>query len=172
MSTNSRSPQQVECDPEDPAEHFLWALCQVPWGQEMQSMPPHMARILSSHLVEVGFAHTAWLAGLADENGFIHVDQLPKQKKKLQMPHRGQQSYLNGLARWVPVETEDPEPVCLPDVSTMTVAEQQLMINELRDLGRLEDPSPDLGPLAQITSFEQVKYASDHITTATEVTGD
>lgn len=147
MAANDRFLQQSDCDPEDPEEHFAWGLTQMPLGMNAQTMPPNTARVMSAHLYELGFRHHPEL-----------------QKKKLQMPHRGQQHWLNAMARWVPIDEHEPDPVMLPDVTEMTVHEQELMIQELKNIGRIQDPDPDLGPLATATTLEEILRGSDEHT--------
>jgi len=153
MATSKRFPQQSDCDMADPEEHFFWALTQIPYGpHNSQPIQPSIARTISKHLHECGFRHFPSL-----------------QKKKLQMPHRGQQHYLNASAVWVPIDTEDPEPVRLPDVRSMTTHEKQLMVEELKNIDFLKDPPEDLGKVAKRVSYSD--FPSKRVKKASEVTG-
>lgn len=150
MTTSKRFPRQEDCDMTDPEEHFFWALTQIPMGpHNNQPIQPSIARTISKHLHECGFRH------------------FPKlQTKKQQMPHRGQQHYLNGSAVWVDINAEDPEPVHLPDVRSMTTHEKQLMVEELENIGFIKEPQKDLGKTAEIVKFSdivptKIKKASD-----------
>lgn len=131
---------QADCDPTKPEEHLLWALNQIQMGNEMIPIPPNIAKTMSKHLYELGFRHHPRL-----------------QTKKLQLPHRGQQHYMNGLARWVPMDAPEPDPVVLPDVRKMTTHEQELIETELRAIGKIVDPPPRRGILAEETSFAEVR---------------
>ncbi len=138
-----RLPTQDDCDPRKSDEALLWALAQIPMNRENTQpllMQENICRAISKHLHECGFRH------------------IPKlQTLKMQMPHRGQQHQLNGVARWVPMDAEEPEPVELPDVKKLTVHEQELLINELKDVGRIEEPPPDMGRLAEVTSANALR---------------
>ena len=96
----------------------------------------------SEHLWKCGFAHRDYLEGLADENGNIHVSQLPKQIIRFQQPFRGQSSPFNNAARWVGVGDTDPEPVRIPDIRQLTDQENQAMIEQYKAAGMIPDGSP------------------------------
>jgi hypothetical protein len=156
MESKRRFTQQGDCDPADPEEHFLWALTQIQMGQyEVMPIQPNTARTISKHLHELGFRHHPKL-----------------QKKKLQMPVRGQQSAYNGLARWVPMEADEPDPMVLPDVRGMTSEEREWITQELKDVGHITDPPPDIGPVARVTSWEDLQVLSQRVTTAEAVLRD
>lgn len=153
INTKPSSPQQSDCDMSDPEEHFLWGLAQIPVGAEMMPVQQNTARNMSKHLHELGYRHHPKL-----------------QTKKLQMPVRGQQSYLNGLARWVPMDTEDPSPLMLPDVKAMTAEEREWVHQELKAVGHIEPPAEDIGPTAQVISLQDIlavrvqrETSSDHL---------
>jgi len=156
MATNNPKPAslkaQVDCDMSDPQEHLLWGLAQIPVGNEMMPIQPATARNMSKHLHELGFRHHPRL-----------------QTKKLQTPVRGQQTHLNGLARWVPMDADAPEPLMLPDIKAMTAEEREWMHQELKNVGHIQDPSPDLGPLAQVTSADELTVRVKRATTAKEL---
>ncbi|MFG1790359.1 DUF2744 domain-containing protein [Nocardia sp. NPDC049149] len=119
-----RLPTQQLCDMEKPDEHLLWALAQIAMSPtQPMLLQESIARVISKHLYECGFRH--------------HPEF---QEKKLQVPHRGQQHMLNGSAVWVPIDDDEPEPVVLPDVAAMTAHEQEHIINQLKELGRIADP--------------------------------
>lgn len=133
------NPGQSDCNMADPEEHFLWALAQIPVGTEMMPIQLNTARNMSKHLHELGFRHHPKL-----------------QTKKKQMPIRGQQTHLNSLARWVPMNAEDLDPLPLPNVGAMTSEEREWVHQELKAVGHIEDPPKDLGPLAKVTALEYV----------------
>lgn len=130
------TPQQNQCDMKDPTEHFLWGLAQIPVGNEMMPVQIATARNMSQHLHELGFRHHPKL-----------------QTKKLQLPVRGSQSNLNGLARWVPMDAEDPDPLVLPDVKAMNAEEREWVHQELKNVGHINDPKPDIGPVAKVLTL-------------------
>lgn len=83
-------PTQSQADMDDPEEHVVWALVHLPnVGGVVQVTHPMILRAWSKHLVECGFVWAPGLAELADENGMIHVSQLPAQQIKHQPPHEG-----------------------------------------------------------------------------------
>lgn len=146
-----RFPNQSNCDPTKPEEHLLWGLVQIPYSDKVtQPIQTKVARVMSQHLHELGFRH--------------HPDL---QTKKLHMPHRGQQHALNAMARWVPMDAEEDEPITLPDVRKMTRAEQELMKQELKDVGVIQDPPKHLGKTAQVTSWKAIQ--SERVVKASEV---
>jgi hypothetical protein len=127
-----------------PEEHFAWALCNVPGigpGPEGTSIPPAWAEAISKHLHELGFVFAPYLARKAGPDGTIHVDDLPKQTKKFLRPYRGDQTHYNPASQWVPMETEEPEPIMLPDVNQLTPQEREALLNQFRERGDL-DPVP------------------------------
>ncbi|WP_306365245.1 DUF2744 domain-containing protein [Nocardia sp. CC227C] len=134
-----RFPTQNQCDMGDPAQHLLWALAQVPMSRtQPMLLQESIARVMSKHLYECGFRHHPEL-----------------QEKKLQLPHRGQQHMLNGSARWVSIDEVEPDPVVLPDMSAMTVHEQEHVINQLKQLGRIEEPATPRS-VAETTNLRSV----------------
>ena len=131
-------PTQDTANMDDPTEHVLWALRNMPAfaGAGMVTHPGFL-RAWSEHLWQCGFRHVDWLAGLADENGMIHVSKLPKQSLKFQLPMRGPRHGYNNAARWVTVNTPDPEPIHLPDIRHLTIQENEAMLSQYRDAGML-----------------------------------
>lgn len=70
-------PTQDEADLNNPEEHFLWALRNMPAfaGAGMVTHPGFL-RQWSAHLWNCGFAHRDWLEELADEDGDIHISKI------------------------------------------------------------------------------------------------
>jgi hypothetical protein len=170
MANNERFPTQENCDMDVPEEHILWPFSAVPYGDKVtQPVQSNIGKVFSKHLVELGYVHGPWLAAQADENGYIHVDQIPKQTKKLLMPYRGQQHPLNPSAIWVDMDIEAPEPPVLPNVRAMTRHEQELMVSELEDLGLIQPPQRNLGKVAEIRKFSEIK--SKHVRKASDLGG-
>ncbi|QFG10400.1 minor tail protein [Mycobacterium phage Anthony] len=141
-------PSQEAHDPKDPRQHAVWALRNLPMiaGVGAITHPAYLAD-WSEHLWKCGFAHTDYLAGLADEDGNIHVSQLPKQVIKHQQPFRGQRHDMNNAARWVGVDEPDPEPVVIPDINKLTQQENEAMLQQYRAAGMIPDnrPGPAMG---------------------------
>lgn len=96
----------------------------------------------SEHLWKCGFAHRDYLAGLADEDGNIHVSKLPKQLIKFQQPFRGQRHTFNNAARWVEMDAPDPKPVRIPDIRQLTQQENEAMLQQYRDAGMIKENRP------------------------------
>ncbi|QBI96619.1 hypothetical protein SEA_EXPELLIARMUS_24 [Mycobacterium phage Expelliarmus] len=134
-------PTQAETDFNDPEEHFLWALHNMPTVAGFGAVTnPLFMRSWSKHLWECGFAHRDHLESLADENGMIHVSQLPDQQKKLQPAIRGPYSAYNQAARWVPMDQEPPPPMVLQDPAELTQQEQQAVVKRLIEVGAIQAP--------------------------------
>lgn len=140
----SNIPLQSQCDPTKPEEALLWASMYIPVaGRSPMVFPRMIGELLSRHYTECGFVHVDYIRSLADENGMIHVDQLPKQQKKFMRPYRGQQHVLNGSGTWVPMDTEEPEPIVIQDPAAMTAHEREAQVERLRYLGyRINEPEP------------------------------
>jgi len=136
-------PSQQEADFNNPEEHFLWALRNMPAfaGVGMVTHPGFL-RQWSAHLWGCGFVHRSYLEGLADENGNIHVSQLPPQTLKFQPAVRGPRHGYNNAARWVSVDTPDPTPINLPDIRQLTIQENEAMLQQYRDAGMIDNYSP------------------------------
>ena len=131
-------PTKDQADMNNPEEHFLWALRNMPSfaGAGMVTHPGFL-RQWSAHLWNCGFAHRDYLEGLADENGMIHVSQLPKQTIKFQPAMRGPRHGFNNAARWVSQDTPEPVPINLPDIRELTIQENQMMLEQYRSAGMI-----------------------------------
>lgn len=136
-------PLQQDADMNNPEEHFVWALRNMPVfaGVGMVTHPGFL-RQWSEHLWNCGFAHTDWLAGLADEDGNIHVSKLPRQRIRFQPAMRGPRHGYNNAARWVDDSTPDPEPIRLPDIRQLTIQENEVMLDQYRSAGMIPPPPP------------------------------
>lgn len=136
-------PTQEEHNPHDPRQHAVWALRNLPLvaGVGAITHPAYLAD-WSEHLWKCGFSHRDYLEGLADENGNIHVSQLPKQTIRFQQPFRGPRNLYNNAARWAGMDEQDPEPVRIPDIRQLTDQENQAMIQQYKSAGLIPDDSP------------------------------
>lgn len=143
--TNSQIPLQEDCDPTKPEEAALWASMYIPVaGRSPMVFPRMIGEHFSKHYTECGFVHVDYIRSLADENGMVHVDKLPKQKKKFRRPYRGQQNLFNGMGMFVPMDDEDPEPIRIQDPAAMTVHEREAQVERLRYLGyKINEPDPE-----------------------------
>lgn len=137
-------PSQQEADLNNPEEHFVWALRNMPAlaGVGMVTHPGFL-RQWSAHLWNCGFAHRDWLERLADEDGNIHVSKLPQQRLKFQPAMRGPRHGWNNAARWVDSNTPDPEPINLPDIRQLTIQENQIMLEQYRSAGMIPPASAE-----------------------------
>jgi len=140
---------QQECDWEVPEEHFLWALRNLP-SFAGSGVITHVGflRAWSKHLWEAGFAHRDYLEGLADENGNIHVSQLPQQQIKFQEAFRGPTHSFNPAARWVRADEPEPEVFSIPDPTQFTQQEQYALAYRLHHNG-IRIPEPPKPPVAE-----------------------
>lgn len=145
-------PTQEDADFNNPEEHFLWALRNMPAfaGAGMVTHPGFL-RQWSSHLSQCGFAHRDWLERLADEDGNIHVSKLPRQTIKFQPAMRGPRHGYNNAARWVHVSEADPEPMHLPDIRQLTIQENQYMLDQYMQAGMIPAAPPEPSKAAVVT---------------------
>ncbi|AXH48805.1 minor tail protein [Mycobacterium phage Steamy] len=145
-------PTQETHDPRDPRQHVVWALRNLPMVAGVGAIThPGYLSDWSEHLYKCGFRHVDSLRALADEDGNIHVSQLPEQEIRFQQPFRGQRHPMNPAARWVEKDEADPEPVRIPDIRKLTDQENQAMLQQYRDQGWI--PDDRVGP-AKAEVFE------------------
>lgn len=143
-------PTQESADFDDPREHLAWGLVHMPSYRGAPALThPTIIGDQSEHLYELGFVHVGWLAGLADPDGNIHVDQLPKQQKKFQAAHRGPRHAYNGATKWVSMDTPAPKTMRIADINKLTPEENAAMIAQYRAAGMIPDPRPVVD-LAQV----------------------
>lgn len=136
-------PPQDKVDWDNPEEHLSWALQAMPTFAGIGMVTNHgFLRQWSEHLVKAGVCHVDSLKRLADEDGNIHVSKLPQQQIKYQPPFRGPRHQYNNAARWVGKDTPDPEPIHLPDIKTLTIQENEAMLQQYRDAGMLNPYLP------------------------------
>ncbi|WP_052280793.1 phage gene 29 protein family protein [Nocardia vulneris] len=123
----TRIPHQSECNMDDPEEHALWALvCPPATGQTPILLPLFVAKNLAKALWNCGFRHHPEL-----------------QTVKFQRPFRGQQHPMNGMGRWVPIDTPEPDLPILPNLAEMTPHEVDDIVQQARALGAVpEIPEP------------------------------
>ena len=139
-------PTKETADMNNPAEHVLWALRNMPsFAGAGVVTHPGFLRSWSEHLWKCGFRHVDWLKQLADEDGNIHVSKLPEQQIKFQPPMRGPRHTFNNATRWVPVDSPAPPIVNLPDIRELTIQENEAMLSQYRDAGMI--PQEPFGPL-------------------------
>ena len=143
-------PSQEQADFSNPKEHFLWALRNMPAfaGAGMVTHPGFL-RQWSEHLWNCGFVHGKYLERLADENGMVHVSQLPKQTIKFQEAARGPRHGYNNAARWVSSDTPDPAPINLPDIRHLTIQENEAMLDQYRSAGMISTGVSHI-PMAEV----------------------
>jgi len=133
-------PTWENVNPDDPAEALQPALVALPFvGDQTFTPQDDILQKWSKRFTDVGLVYGPHLAKLADENGNIHVSQLPQPSIKLRAARRGPQHTLNGLSDWVPVDTPDDEPVVIPDVGLYTRAEQEVIAEQLRYHNVIQD---------------------------------
>jgi len=159
----SRLPTLEECAySDDPEVKNQWALVALPFfGTTPHTVEPQLRPEWSKHFDDLGYVWAPRLAELADENGNIHVSQLPTQKLKLRAPHRGQQHVLNNSSAWVDVNDPDPDPVMLPDMSAFTRHEQEVVAEQLRYHGvvREDMPEPEVAEVVSTPAFDPSEHS-------------
>ncbi|MBP2211077.1 hypothetical protein JOJ87_001421 [Rhodococcus ruber] len=126
----SRLPTYETCQPPegeepDPREIFQWVFVQLPY---VGSTP-----LIISPQVRPEWSKLFW------ELGFRHHPEL--QKKKIRVPHRGQQHALNGSVQIVDIDDPDPDPVVLPNMAEFTPHEQAVIAEQLRYSGAIQGES-------------------------------
>jgi hypothetical protein len=130
----------------NPREHFVWALRNLPMIAGIGGVThPAFLPGWSEHLYNCGFFHRDYIASLADENGMIHVDQLPRQILEFEAAARGARTAYNNAARWVTEGTPPPEPVHIPDITELTANERAAILGQFVEAGIVEEP--DNGPV-------------------------
>lgn len=143
-----------DIDPEDPEQRFLSVLQGIPMvGRSPMLLQEKMARAISKHLAECG----------------VPAPDPEQASKKLQRPYRGQQSGFNGMIRWVPLDTEDPEPIVIQDPALMTVQEREAQVERMRYLGYKVDEPADKAPTAEVVSLPVVSGFDPGAHSVTEV---
>ena len=129
-------PTQAEHNPNDPEQHVLWALRNLPTIAGVGAIThPAFLKQWSKHLWQAGFRHTDWIRALADEDGNIHVSKLPEQTIKFQPAFRGPGHNYNNAARWAKMDTPDPEPFKIPNIENMTDQEKYALLYQLDQQG-------------------------------------
>ena len=136
---------QETADMGKPEEAVAWALRLMPTiaGVGAVTNPATLAE-WSKHLYACGFRHVSAIAALANPDGYIHVDQLPKQQIRLSESFRGPRNALNNAARWVPMNAPDPAPVIIPDIRDFTAAEKNAIRMQFPTETRTDWYAPDV----------------------------
>ena len=153
----SRIPTWDNCDRTDPRMRLKPACVGLPWaGQQRFTPPGDLAEEWSEHWDAIGVVYVGDIAALADEDGMIHVDQLPKPRLKLVPPHRGQQHPQNATMQWVDVNEPDPKPVVIPKVTSdvYTRHEQEVIAEQLYYDGVIQRPDPERDLAAVEKTFD------------------
>ncbi|MGW1740041.1 phage gene 29 protein family protein [Nocardia sp. NPDC001965] len=134
-------PTQETYDWDDPEERVVWALRNLPnVGGVAQIVHPSILRAWSKHIDELAFIHVDRLKAMANEDGFIHVSQLPEQQKEFHPAVRGPRHDYNPGAQWVAAGTPKPEPTVLPDITQLTAQENEAMIAQYYAHGYIPRP--------------------------------
>lgn len=129
-------PLQADHNPNDPEEHAVWALRNLPTIAGVGAITHSgFLRQWSKHLWKAGFRHTDWLRNLADEDGNIHVSKLPEQEIKFMPAFRGPTHTYNNAAQWVGKDAPEPKPFVVPNVARMTQQEQYALLYQLEQAG-------------------------------------
>jgi hypothetical protein len=136
-------PTQKQTDLTKPETHLVWALQNMPVAAGVGAVT-NVAVLQSwaKHLWEVGVVHRDYLELLADEDGYIHVSQLPRQAKRLAPPVRGPRHGFNNASRWVEMSAPDPEPVVIQDPRLLTAQEREAQLSVYAELGLIPQPTP------------------------------
>lgn len=140
--SNGEIPSQERTDWSDPRQHAAWVFPGMPLtdGGGFMSHPDTYGD-WSEHVVNAGFTHVDYLRSLANDEGFIHVDQLPKQTIEHHQPQRGADHWLNPTGKWVKKGTPRPKVTKAPDMEKYTAMEQAESLEQMARMGRF---SPEL----------------------------
>lgn len=161
-----RIPTWDNCNRSDPRTQLKPACVGLPWaGQQKFTPPSDLAEEWSEHWVKIGLVYVGDIAALADENGTIHVDQLPEPELRLIPPHRGQQHPMNATMQWVDINEPDPQPVVIPDVSTRvhTPEEQAIVVEQLYHDGAIPRPEPEMDKATVERTFNPADYTPSEV---------
>lgn len=143
-----RIPTQQWClAQEDPKKRHQWAFVgSMAYGPTARYTPDDDSlEILSERLPQAGYVHVSDLHGLADEDGNIHVSQLPAQEKKLRLPAMGQHHTLNNTSDWVDMDEPDVVAMVAQDMDAFTTEQNANHFNQLLGKGFRPPESVD-GP--------------------------
>lgn len=144
-------PTQQTTDLLKPEHHLLWTLNNMPVIAGTGAVTNEgILRMWAKHLWEVGVAHRDYLETLADENGFIHVSQLPRQAKKFIPAMRGPRHGFNNASRWVEMSSKETPPPVVQDPRLLTAQEREAQLSIYAELGLI----PDLPPGRDSASVE------------------
>ncbi|WP_405137510.1 DUF2744 domain-containing protein [Nocardia sp. NBC_01388] len=116
-------PLQEHQDPENPEEHFLWALVSLPGPKGAPMLvSPKILRKWSEHLWNAGFRH--------------HPHE---QTHEYHPPARGPHHWVNGAGRWVQTGTvARAQRITAPDISGFTPEERRNLVEQLQAHGELK----------------------------------
>ncbi len=150
-----------DIDPDDPEQRFLPALQYIPvgfgtdaGGRNRIIMPEALARAISKHLTECG-------APPMDPELAV---------KKIRAPFRGEQSSLNPMGDWVPVDEPDPPKVTLQDPASMTVPERTAVVERLRYMGyRINEPQEKAATARVVDAIDDPPRFDPHTHSVVEV---
>ena len=136
-------PPQTQTDLSKPQEHLLWTLQSMPVLAGVGAVTNEgILRSWARHLWEVGVAHRDYLESLADEDGYIHVSQLPRQTKRFVPPMRGPRHGWNNASRWVEMNAPDTAPPVVQDPRLMTAQEREAQLSIYEELGLIPAQAP------------------------------
>lgn len=130
-------PTQETTDYTDPEQHLAWLFPGLEFTDGGGMMvDPRMYKKWSKHFVRGGAVHVDYLRSLANEDGYIHVDQLPKQEIERHPPSRGPDHWLNPVGKWVPVGTPREPETTAPDMEALTSPEQAAVLEQMVAMGK------------------------------------
>lgn len=124
---------QHEVDYANPRERVAWALRGMELNGNTFLAPDEVFESWSEHLSKCGFVHVDQVRSL-NEDGWVHVDDLPVQEIHYQPPVAGQRHPLNGSGQWVPVDVPLEFESGI-DVEFLSPAQRQRLVEQLRERG-------------------------------------
>lgn len=147
---------QEQTNWDNPQDHFVWALRNMPMVAGSGGIThPAILRGWSEHLWECGFVHRDHLVSKANEDGHIHVNDLPTQRRRFQPAIMGPRHHYNPAARWVAPTAPDPKPRSIPDIRQFTQHENAAILRQYQEAGMLREltHNPDFVP-AEVTDVQ------------------
>ncbi|QWS68139.1 hypothetical protein SEA_VANLEE_21 [Gordonia phage VanLee] len=130
-------PVQDTADYSDPRRHLAWMFPGIKLSDGGGLMThPETYYNWSEHCIKAGAVHVDYIRSLANDDGFIHVSQLPHQEIERHPPTRGEDHWLNPTGKWVPVGTPREKRETVVDIDGYTAPEQAAVLEQYALAGK------------------------------------
>ncbi len=137
---------QSNCDQSKPDQAHQWVFTDLPFGQDQTFTPDHkLIPEWSQRLDDAGYRHVDQIRALANEDGFIHVDQLPPAAQALPAAVPRPTALPQPRGGLVRHGRAGPGAFTIPDPAAHTPHEQAAMAERMYYTGVLKraEPEPD-----------------------------